>query len=60
MRHCYPVTDVTAPQTLARIAEKVRRLSPSQRDPEQFHIDKSEIEADLRRLAKGGRHGRND
>jgi hypothetical protein len=39
------------------IADKVRRLAPSHRDPKQFHIDKSEIEADLRRLATGGRHG---
>lgn len=57
MRACYPVTDVTAPHALTTLADKVRRLSPSHRDPERFHIDKSEIEAELRRLAKGGRHG---
>lgn len=56
MRHCYPVTDVTAPQTLTLIADRVRRLSPSRRDPEQFPIDKSEVEADLRRLATGEHH----
>jgi hypothetical protein len=51
------VSLVSPPDTLAMIADKVRRLSPCHRDPEQFHIDKSEIEADLRRLATGGRHG---
>lgn len=42
--------------TLLMLAEKVRHLSPSHRDPERFHMDKSEIERDLRRLA--GRIGR--
>ena len=51
------VSVVSTPDTLAMIADKVRRLAPSHRDPERFHIDKSEIEADLRRLATGGRHG---
>lgn len=39
------------------LADRVRRLSPHHRDPERFHIDKSEIEADLRLLAKGGVRG---
>lgn len=51
------VSVVSAPHTLMTLADKVRRLAPSHRDPERFHIDKSEIEAELRRLAKGGRHG---
>jgi hypothetical protein len=51
------VSAVSTPDALAMIADKVRRLAPSHRDPKQFHIDKSEIEADLRRLATGGRHG---
>lgn len=38
--------------TLLMLAEKVRHLSPSHRDPERFHEDKSEIERDLRRLAR--------
>jgi|GEM_PF-4995346 len=37
---------------LLMLAEKVRHLSPSHRDPERFHEDKSEIERDLRRLAR--------
>lgn len=45
------VSDVSAPHTLRLIADRVRRLSPSHRDPERFHMDKSEIERDLRRLA---------
>ena len=51
------VSDVSAPHTLALIADKVRRLSPSHRDPERFHMDKSEIERDLRRLARTVTHG---
>lgn len=50
------VSDVSAPHTLRLIADKVRRLSPSHRNPERFHEDRSEIERDLRRLA--GRIGR--
>ena len=46
------VSHVSAPHALALIADRVRRLSPSHRDPERFHMDKSEIERDLRRLAK--------
>ena len=38
--------------TLLMLAEKVRHLSPSHRNPERFHEDKSEIERDLRRLAR--------
>ncbi len=40
------------PGTLHAIAHAVRRLSPSHRDPERFHADKSEIEQQLRRLAR--------
>lgn len=46
------VSDVSAPDALAELADKVRRLSPSHRDPERFHEEKSEIERDLRRLAR--------
>lgn len=45
-----PVT-VPADQ-LARLAARVARLAPSHRDPERFHEEKSEIAADLRRLAR--------
>ena len=44
------------PQTpaddLDRLAHAVSRLSPSHRDPHRFHEDKSEIAAELRRLAR--------
>jgi len=39
-------------ETLHRLAQAVRRLSPSHRDPHRFHEDKSEIERELRRLAR--------
>lgn len=38
--------------TLLVLADRVRRLSPHHRDPERFHEDKSEIERELRRLAR--------
>lgn len=37
---------------LDRLAGAVARLSPSHRDPEAFHVSKSEIVAELRRLAR--------
>ena len=37
---------------LIHLAGQVARLSPDRRDPEQFHIQKSEIVATLRRLAR--------
>jgi len=45
------------PAALIVLADRIRRLSTCHRDPERFHIDKSEIERDLRRLAKGGVRG---
>jgi len=36
---------------LLALASAVGRLSPSHRDPERYHLDKSEIVAELRRLA---------
>ena len=38
--------------TLLDLAKRVHHLAPSHRDPEQFLIYKSEIAAELRRLAK--------
>ena len=38
--------------TLISLADRVRRLCPSRTDPEQFHLEKSEIEHALRRLAR--------
>lgn len=43
--------------TLDSLASKVERLSPHHRQPERFHEDKSEIVAELRRLAREVRHG---
>ncbi len=48
------VTDVTGitSDDVMRLAERVGRLSPSHRDPERFHADKSQIVSELRRLAR--------
>ncbi len=40
-------------EALADLARRVSRLRPDHRKPEQFHEDKSEIVAALRRLAGG-------
>ena len=37
---------------LSRLAAKVARLTPNHRDPERFHVEKSEVVAELRRLAR--------
>lgn len=37
---------------LLQLANRVRRLLPSHRNPEAFHEEKSEIEAELRRMAE--------
>ena len=42
---------VQAAELLA-LACAVGRLSPDRRDPERFHMDKSELVAQLRRLAR--------
>ena len=46
-----------APSHLDGLADQVRRLAPDHRDPHRFHADKSEIEAELRRLAEEVRRG---
>jgi hypothetical protein len=46
-----------APARLAALARRVGRLAPSHRDPERFHEDKSEIVAELHRLAREARRG---
>jgi hypothetical protein len=58
-RGCHGVTNPgaaghagTTPAALVDLANRVRRLVPSHRDPEAFHEAKSEIEAELRRLAR--------
>lgn len=47
-----PCPEPTMPGALEALANRVRQLRPSHRDPEAFHEEKSEIEADLRRLAR--------
>ncbi|WP_187274930.1 MULTISPECIES: hypothetical protein [unclassified Methylobacterium] len=37
---------------LDTIADRIRRFQPSHRDPEQFHVEKDEIERELRQLAR--------
>lgn len=59
-RQSYFLTDLIdpLPVTLDDLAYKVRRLVPSSRNPERFHEDKSEIVAELSRLAQRvRRHG---
>ena len=46
-----PAAAAPACADLERLARQVARLSPSHRDPERFHMDRSEIVAELRRLA---------
>ncbi|MCM5558082.1 hypothetical protein [Pleomorphomonas sp. JP5] len=53
----YPLTNLIAPtwrraDNFLALADKVARLGPDRRDPERFHIDKSEIVAELRKLAR--------
>lgn len=46
-------TDGThVPLALSDLAARVARLSPSHRDPERFHEEKSEIEHALRLIAR--------
>ena len=50
-------TPSSTPSTLDDLAGRVARLIPCRRDPEAFHIEKAEIAATLRRLARqGGKH----
>lgn len=46
-----PRRPTVAPE-LDALADRVGRLRPSHRDPEAFHVEKSEIERELRRLAR--------
>lgn len=54
---CYLVTDVTGAARLEAITSRLQRLAPCHRDPERFHVDKSEIVAELRRMAMEARRG---
>lgn len=48
-RHC---ASLRHSDDVADLVIAVQRLTPDRRDPERFHIEKSEIVAALRRLAK--------
>ncbi len=52
MGKCRHVPSLASPDTLASLAQRVVRLCPDHRNPERFHEDKSEIAAELRRLAR--------
>lgn len=43
---------LSSPPELEVLADRVRRLVPSHRDPEAFHMEKNEIEKEPRRLAR--------
>ncbi len=49
--------DAPLSDQLKELAHRVRYLSQSHRDPEAFHLAKSDIEAELRRLAHEVNHG---
>lgn len=65
--HRYLVTDVISHRdviarprpdsVLIDLAERLRRLAPSSRDPERFHEEKSEIVHALRCIAREVAHG---
>jgi hypothetical protein len=41
----------TAVDALMALSGRVSRLTPDRRDPERFHVEKSEVAGELRRLA---------
>jgi hypothetical protein len=43
---------MSQPQTIMALARRIGRLSPDWRNPERYFENRSEIERDLRRLAK--------
>lgn len=45
-------------QHIGELADRLRRLRPDHRNPERFHMEKSEIEHELRRLASAGPSGK--
>jgi len=45
-------TEPSPSDRLRALAAAVRRLGPSRHDPERFHLDKGEVAAELRRLAR--------
>lgn len=49
---CIPARRPCDADALARLADRVQRLAPNRHDPERFHIDKAELAAELRALAR--------
>ncbi|WP_374330436.1 hypothetical protein [Aestuariivirga sp.] len=52
-----PLPRVQTHEDLRRLARQVEMLAPCHRDPERFHERKSDIAAELRRLASWVHHG---
>lgn len=52
VRHVRHASLVPMAHLVAGIADRVARLSPSHRDPEEFHIAKHTLAAELRALAR--------
>ena len=51
--------DVTTRERLLDLAERLRRLPPpDRRDPERFHLERSDLAAELRALAAEAEPGR--
>lgn len=51
---------MTAAATLSTLANRVSRLSPDRRDPEQWHLEKDDIAKALRRIAREIERERHD
>jgi hypothetical protein len=47
-----PISAAEAAARLRGLADRVGRLKPMSSDPEKFHVDKSEIESELVKLAR--------
>jgi hypothetical protein len=47
-----PLVREHLPDVLDELAQRVKQLAPSHRDPERYHVEKSEIENALRCLAR--------
>ena len=60
LRGGVPVSTPTPASTsarLQRVSKRLGRLSPNWRNPEEFFEERSEIEHELRRLAREVEHG---
>jgi hypothetical protein len=53
----HALADMDWPERLRDLARRVERNVPNGGDPERFHVDKSEIADDLRRIAQEAEYG---